>query len=80
MTPAILFLAGDLKKVELILPPPARPDAGAPEGALPRSTQKALGRLLAACGLSAEFSGGLASILAPASVPRSAVVMFGTQL
>ena len=53
-------LAGDLKKVELILPPPARLDAGAVEGALPRSTQKALGRLLAACGLSAEFSGALA--------------------
>lgn len=43
--------------MELILPPPARLDAGAAQGALPGSTQKALGRLLSACGLSADFSG-----------------------
>ncbi|CAL5229048.1 g12297 [Coccomyxa viridis] len=49
---------GELKKVELILPPPARLDAGTAEGALPRSTQKALGRLFSACGLSADFTGG----------------------
>ena len=56
----IMLSSGELKKVELILPPPARLDAGAAEGALPRSTQKALGRLLSACGLSADFTGGLA--------------------
>ncbi len=44
--------------MELILPPPARLDAGTAEGALPRSTQKALGRLFSACGLSADFTGG----------------------
>jgi len=56
----IMLSAGSLKKVELILPPPARLDAGAAEGALPRSTQRALGRLLSACGLRADFTGGLA--------------------
>lgn len=45
--------------MELTLPPPARLDAGTAEGALPRSTQKALGRLFSACGLSADFSGGV---------------------
>ncbi len=40
-----------------MLPPPARLDAGAAEGALPRATQRALGKLLAACGLDAEFAG-----------------------
>ncbi|CAL8469784.1 g9326 [Coccomyxa elongata] len=49
---------GDLRRVDLVLPPPARLDAGAAEGALPRATQRALGKLLAACGLDAEFAGG----------------------
>ena len=46
----------------MILPPPARLDAGAAQGALPGSTQKALGRLLSACGLSADFSGVSSSL------------------
>ena len=53
-----MLQAGELEKVEVILPPPARLDAGTAEGALPQSTQKALGRLFSACGLSADFTGG----------------------
>ena len=53
-----MLTTGELKKVELILPPPARLDAGTAEGALPQSTQKALGRLFSACGLSSDFTGG----------------------
>ena len=49
--------AGDLRRVDLVLPPPSRLDAGAAEGALPRATQHALGKLLAACGLDADFAG-----------------------
>lgn len=51
--------AEDLRKVDLVLPPPARLDAGAAEGALPLATRKALGQLFAACGLSADFVGEL---------------------
>lgn len=50
---------GDLKRVDLVLPPPARLDAGAAEGTLPQATQRALGKLLTACGLSADFVGAL---------------------
>ncbi|KAK9907490.1 hypothetical protein WJX75_004677 [Coccomyxa subellipsoidea] len=49
---------GDLKRVDLVLPPPARLDAGAAEGTLPQATQRALGKLLTACGLIADFVGG----------------------
>ena len=53
--------AGDLKRVDLVLPPPARLDARAAEGTLPRATQRALGRLLEACGLEADFAGAALS-------------------
>jgi hypothetical protein len=49
--------AEELERVDLILPPPARLDAGAAEGALPQATQRALGKLFSACGLSADFVG-----------------------
>lgn len=54
----LLPMAEDLRRVDLVLPPPARLDAGATEGALPQATRKALGQLFAACGLSANFVGG----------------------
>ena len=52
-----LDAADDLERVDLTLPPPARLDAGAAEGALPLATQRALAKLLVACGLSADFIG-----------------------
>ena len=51
--------AGDLQKVSLILPPPGRLGAAYPgSDQLPPSTEKALGKLLAACGLENDFSQG----------------------
>ena len=49
--------ADGLKRVDLVLPPPARLDAGVAEGTLPRATQRALAKLLVACGLSGNFTG-----------------------
>ena len=43
--------------MDLTLPPPARLDAGAAAGALPLATQRALAKLLVACGLTADFVG-----------------------
>ena len=49
--------ADGLRRVDLVLPPPARLDAGVAEGTLPRATQRALAKLLVACGLSGDFVG-----------------------
>jgi len=51
--------ATELRRVALTLPPPGRRAAGTAEGSLAPSTALALGKLLAACGLSGNFTGSL---------------------
>lgn len=51
---------GDLTHVSITLPPPARLDVpSASPDQLPRATHLAIGKLLAACGLSDNFEGQL---------------------